>query len=147
MKPKYLINLFTGKIFLNSIEHLDPVTDEWTTFVTVPEKSISRSKNMPLNVDLAETTIEIKGKDTERNIMLEARMNKGTNDKDIEESSLFEMDEEANTMNPSGNGVIHEKHNEATSDERIIQGKYGSNDPITANDKIDAVSRHVLRYC
>ena len=84
---------------------------------------------MPLNVDLAETTIETKEKDTENNVMLETRMNKGTNDKDIEESPLFEMDEEANTINQSGNGVIHEKHNVATS------------------DKIDAVSRHVLRYC
>ena len=102
---------------------------------------------MPLNVDLAETTIEIKGQDTERNIMLEARMNKGTNDKDIEESPLFEMDEETNTSNHSSNGVINEKHNVATSDERIIQGKYGCNDPIIANDKIDIVSRHVLRYC
>ena len=102
---------------------------------------------MPLNVDLAETTIEIKGKDTENNVMLEARMNKGTNDKNIEESPLFEMDEEANTMNPSGNGVIHDKHNVATSDERTIQGKYGCNDSITTNDKNDAVSKHVLRYC
>ena len=147
MKPKYLTNLFIGKIFLNSIEHLDPVTDEWTTFVTVPEKSISRSKNIPLNVDLAETTIETNEEDTKKNVMLETRMNEGTNNKDIEESPLFEMDEEANTSSQLGNGVIHEKHNVATSDERIIQGKYGCNDPITANDKIDVVSRHVLRYC
>ena len=79
--------------------------------------------------------------------MLETRMNEGTNDKDIEESPLFEMDEEANTSNQADNGVIHEKHNMAKSDERIIQGKYGCNDPIRANDKIDIVSRHVLRYC
>ena len=129
IKIQYLTNLFIGKIFLNSIEHLDPVTDEWTTFVTVPEKSIIRAKNMPLNVDLAETTIETKEKNTENNVMLETRMNKGTNDKDVEESPLFEMDEEANTTNQSGNGVIYEMHNVATS------------------DKIDAVSRHVLRYC
>ena len=147
MKPKYLTNLFIGKIFLNSIEHLDPVTDEWTTFVTVPEKSINRSKNMPLNVDLAETTIETNEEDTEKNVMLETRMNEGTNDKDIEESPLFEMDEEANTSNQAGNGVIHEKHNVAMSDEGIIQGKYGCNDLITANDQINVVSRHVLRYC
>ena len=102
---------------------------------------------MPLNVDLAETTIETNKEDTEKNVMLETRMNEGTNDKDIEETPLFEMDEEANTSNQAGNGVIHEKHNVAMSDEGIIQGKYGCNDPITANDKIDIVSRHVLRYC
>lgn len=102
---------------------------------------------MPLNVDLAETTVESKEKDTEKNLMLETRINKGANDIDIEESPLFEMDEEANTSNHSSNGVINEKHNVATSDERIIQGKYGYNGPIIADDKIDAVSRHVLRYC
>ena len=83
---------------------------------------------MPLNVDLAETTMEIKEEDTGKNVMLETRTNKGTNNIDIEESPLFEMDEDANTSNQSGNGVIHENHNVSRVDNRIIQEKYGCND-------------------
>ena len=35
---------------MNSIEHLDPASDEWTTFVTVSEKSLSPAKSLPVNV-------------------------------------------------------------------------------------------------
>ena len=29
---------FSGKSFLNNVEFLDPVTDEWTTYLSVVEK-------------------------------------------------------------------------------------------------------------
>jgi len=41
---------FSGKVFLNSIEQLDPLSDEWTTFLTMPEKLITPSKSLPVNV-------------------------------------------------------------------------------------------------
>ena len=141
----YVINLFVGKIFLNSIEHLDPVTDEWTTFVTVPEKSIIRAKNMPLNVDLAESTIELKGKDTEKIGTPEARTNEGTNDKNMEESPLFEMDMDPNACNQSVSDTMHEKHNAITSGDGTITEQDRRKDPITFDDTTDAVSKHVLR--
>ena len=141
----YVINLFVGKIFLNSIEHLDPVTDEWTTFVTVPEKSIIRAKNMPLNVDLAESTIELKGKDAEKIGTPEARTNEGPNDKNREEYPLFEMDMDPNASNQSVSDTMHEKHNAITSGDGTITEQDQRKDPIKFDDTTDAVSKHVLR--
>ena len=124
---------------------MDPVTDEWTTFVTVPEKSIIQAKNLPLNVDLAESTIELKAKDTENIGTPEARTNEGTNDKDMEESPLFEMDMDPNACNQSVSDTMHEKHNIVTRDEGTFTEQDRCKDPITFDDKSDAVSKHVLR--
>ena len=100
---------------------------------------------MPLNVDLAESTIELKGKDTQTIGISEARTNEGTNDKDMEESPLFEMDMGPNACNQSVSDTMHEKHNIVTSGEGTFTEQDRSKDPITFDDKTDAVSKHVLR--
>merc|ERR1712038_1634871 len=33
---------FSGKVFLNTVEYLDPDTDEWTSFITLPEVMLKR---------------------------------------------------------------------------------------------------------
>merc|ERR1719510_2314384 len=99
---------------------------------------------MPLNVDLAECTIESKGNDTEKIGTLDAKTNEGTNDKDMEESPLFEMDMDPNACNQSVSDTMHEKHNIVTSGEGTFTEQDRCKDPITIDDKTDAVSKHVL---
>ena len=59
---------FSGKTFLNTVEFLDPVTEEWTTYLAVEPKD---------SQDVSEATSDAKS---------DAKEESSTSDKELEES-------------------------------------------------------------
>ena len=142
---------------MNSIEQLDPLSDEWTTFMTMPEKLITPSKSLPVNVIHAEPL------DTERQ-NAENEMNHEETDlaspsvKKDEDGTLFEMDldsvenrttspEETDPTKDSSSSSGYKILKESSSYTQKSQAEcklYTDNDQISAQIS-EPISKHVLR--
>ena len=42
---------FSGKVFLNTVEYLDPETNEWTSFIALPEEMLEGSRPSSANLE------------------------------------------------------------------------------------------------
>ena len=142
---------------MNSIEQLDPLSDEWTTFMTMPEKLITPSKSLPVNVIHAEPL------DTERQ---NARNDLDHEETDLaspsarkdEDGTLFEMDiDSVENRTKSLEDTDPTKDSSSLSGDKILkesisytQKSQAESKPHTDNDQISAqiaepISKHVLR--
>jgi hypothetical protein len=146
---------FSGKIFLNSIEQLDPASDEWTTFVTVPEKSISPTKSsLSLNVLKTENGTHdqyITTNNEDQSVNL-----KNTNRNENEDGIFFEMDLEPLENKEPGGETLHVENIPSPYDSEILQESTGNTLTSSSEDttllshehivvqKNEAISKHVL---
>ena len=147
-----------GKVFLNTIEHLDPASDEWTTFVTVPEKSINSTKSLPLDVQMAEGTNETHTQHITINNLDQMVISKNTNEKENDDGIFFEMDlEPVENKVPSVDETRRVENNPSLNDNEIIQ-EANDNTPKASVEcttslteeqivvrKNETISKHVVR--
>ena len=140
-----------GKVFLNSIEHLDPTSDEWTTFVTVSEKSLSPRKTFPVNFQPGEEKIQ-----THSHHIMTNNGNEPSNSnydvtlKEKEDGIVFEMDllepveNEVSCANSSNDGSVLQESTE--HDQTLPSESTSMLDPDqTVIQKHDVTPKHVLR--
>ena len=147
---------YIGKVFLNSIEHLDPMSDEWTTFLTVPERSITPSKAVPQHIQ--ETSEDIftshimKNDDQPEVIDFKGeKLNEG------EGETFFEMDLEPYEIKASCKDTPTVDSSTSTNDDEILEESTlqietmpSESLSVPENDQImvqtsEAISKHVLR--
>ena len=128
---------------------MDPVSDEWTAFVTVPEKSISPAKSLPMNVELVGEKSEIHTEHIMAEEGNEVLRIENTKLKENEDGALFEMDLESvenkvSVDNSSKDVAILQEstqHNETLTLEH--KSMLGSDQIIV--QKSEVTSKHVLR--
>ena len=137
---------------------MDPLSDEWTTFLTMPEKLITPSKSALVNVIQAEQL------DSDREDVVKDIDHDGANlttlqIKENEDGTLFEMD-----LGPVENRALSDivtdptKKTFPSNDDEILKESsgYTPTTPTECNlktdeDQTDAqncqpISKHVLRY-
>ena len=138
---------------------MDPDSDEWTTFVTVPERSISPSTAVPLHVqevsydDSADTFTQhiMKNNETEFITFEHTKVNES------EDGTLFEMDLEPYEIKASCGDTITVDSSTSTNNDEILEESTARTD-ITSSEctavsehdqrmlhKTEAISKHVLR--
>ena len=153
---KYLF--VTGKVFLNSIEQLDPLSDEWTTFLTMPEKLITPSKSLPVNV-IHTDQLDTERQDAMTDLEHDQRDLTIPKVRENEDGILFEMDfdsvENRNVSHENTDptkdissslkkdeilreSISHTQKSPAESDQNI------DNDQ-SATEMAEPISKHVLR--
>ena len=147
--------LCLGKVFLNSIEQLDPLSDEWTTFVTMPEKLITPSKSLPVNVIHAEQ-LDSDRQDIIKDVDREATNHAAPKMRENEDGTLFEMDLEP-VENRAPSDVVTDPIQEMISsqDDQILKESSThtpetecnlvADEDQTSTQKCESISKHVLR--
>lgn len=147
--------IIKGKVFLNTIEHLDPASDEWTTFVTVPEKSISLTKSSSLDVQITERKNETHTQHITTNNHEQIVNSKNTNVKESDDGTFFEMDLEHVETKRLVDDTLHVetplKDNEILQEgnENTLKASLECTTLLTEEkimvQKNEGISRHVVR--